>query len=81
MGTIVTSRGRITIPKRIREALGLKPGSEVEFDVEEGRIVIRRAGAPRGRRPGRKDRFTRARGCATIPWRTDQLMALLRGGE
>ena len=27
----VTTKGQVTIPKRIREYLGLKPGSEVEF--------------------------------------------------
>jgi antitoxin PrlF len=27
----MTSKGQVTIPKRIRDHLGLKPGSEVEF--------------------------------------------------
>ncbi len=72
----VTSKGQVTIPKRIRDALKLTPGSAVEFRVgADGNIVIAKAG------PLRKqglDRFQRARGKADIKWRTDELMALLR---
>jgi len=32
----VTSKGQVTIPKRVRQALGITPGSKVEFDVEGG---------------------------------------------
>jgi AbrB family looped-hinge helix DNA binding protein len=32
----ITSRGQITIPKDVRERLGLRPGDEVEF-VEDRR--------------------------------------------
>ena len=41
----LTSRGQTTIPKPIREALGLQPGDRVEFLVEEGQVVLRRATA------------------------------------
>ena len=41
MGTIkVEDRGRIIIPKEIRDKLGLKPGSELEIILEEGKIKI-----------------------------------------
>ncbi|MCV0394110.1 MAG: AbrB/MazE/SpoVT family DNA-binding domain-containing protein [Rhizobiaceae bacterium] len=33
----VTSKGQVTIPKEIRDHLGIEPGSEVEFVVEEGK--------------------------------------------
>lgn len=37
MSTVsVTSKGQVTIPKRVRDALGITPGSEVEFDLEAG---------------------------------------------
>ena len=37
----VTSKGQITIPKPIREALELEPGDRVAFRVDdEGRVVI-----------------------------------------
>jgi len=29
----ITSRGQVTIPKKIREQLGAKPGKELEFEV------------------------------------------------
>lgn len=70
-------KGQVTVPKRIRDALGLKPGTSVEFAVNDrGEVVVRKAGAAPKRRP---DRFDAARGKADIKWRTDELMALLRG--
>ena len=49
MATTVTSKGQVTIPKRVRDYLGLKPGSSVEFRrVEDGNIVLEKdGGAPR----------------------------------
>lgn len=32
----VTSKGQVTIPKRVRQALGITPGSKVAFDLEGG---------------------------------------------
>jgi AbrB family looped-hinge helix DNA binding protein len=79
----LTSKGQVTIPKRIRDTLGLSPGSQVAFEVNDrGAIEIRKAGknaSPRHRRGN--DRFERARGRATVKWKTDQLMRLLRGDE
>lgn len=56
--------------------------SEVDFDVDDqGYIIIRKAGTRTGRKPRGKNRFDRARGRATVKWKTDELMALLRGEE
>jgi len=72
----LTVKGQVTIPKTIRDALGLAPGSRVDFALDEqGRVVLKRAGAQRKRR---LDRFESARGKADIAWRTDELMGLLR---
>lgn len=38
----LTSKGQITIPKAVREALGLRQGDEVVFRVEGGRAVLAR---------------------------------------
>ena len=37
---VVTEKGQVTIPKRIREAAGVLPGTEVEFALKAGTIVI-----------------------------------------
>ena len=36
----VTEKGQVTIPKLIRTAAGVLPGSEVAFSLEAGNIVI-----------------------------------------
>ncbi len=37
----VDDRGRITIPKHVRERLGIVPGDEFELELEDSRIVLR----------------------------------------
>ena len=37
---LVTEKGQVTIPKHIRVAAGVAPGSEVAFSLEGSRIVI-----------------------------------------
>jgi antitoxin PrlF len=82
MSTTLTSKGQITLPKHIRDALGLTPGSGVEFELDaQGRAVLRKAGEKTGESAPGPDRFDRVRGRATVPWRTDELMRLLRGDE
>jgi AbrB family looped-hinge helix DNA binding protein len=39
----ITSKGQVTIPKKIREKLGVRPGEEVSFDEKEGVVFIRKA--------------------------------------
>jgi antitoxin PrlF len=38
----LTSKGQVTIPKAVREALGLRDGDEVVFRVEGMRAVLAR---------------------------------------
>ncbi len=38
--TIVDSKGRILIPKEIREKIGLKAGDRTRLKVEEGKIIV-----------------------------------------
>lgn len=79
MHTILTSKCQVTIPKKIRESVGLGPGNAVEFEVEpDGRILLSKAGSSHTASGGETARFERVRGKATIKWRTDELMALLR---
>jgi AbrB family looped-hinge helix DNA binding protein len=47
--TNLTVKGQVTIPKDVRDALGLRPGEPVEIELRgEGEAVIRRGpvGAP-----------------------------------
>ncbi len=39
----ITSKGQVTIPKKVREKLGVRPGEEVGFDEREGLVFIRKA--------------------------------------
>lgn len=79
MPTSLTSKGQVTIPKRIRDALQLLSGTTVEFAVNAaGEVVLHKAQAPEGTRRPRVDRFDAVRGRADIKWRTDELMKLLR---
>jgi antitoxin PrlF len=39
----VTSKGQVTIPKKVRERLGVRPGEDVGFEEKEGVIVITKA--------------------------------------
>jgi len=79
MATTITSKGQVTIPKRVRDALRLAPGDSVDFAVNPaGQVVLQKAGA---RSAPKRDRFESARGKAQVKWRTDELMALLRGDD
>ena len=39
----VTSKGQITLPKSIRQALGVTVGGKVAFDLRDGEVVVTRA--------------------------------------
>ncbi len=42
MKTTVSEKGQITIPKRLRDRLGLRPGTVLDFEEAEGRLVGRK---------------------------------------
>lgn len=45
-GVSVTSKGQVTIPKRIRDELGIAPGSKVEFELAGSTARMRLVGKP-----------------------------------
>jgi AbrB family looped-hinge helix DNA binding protein len=45
MNATVSSKGQITLPRFVREALGLKAGSMVSLTLEEGEVRLRPAPA------------------------------------
>ena len=46
MWTRVTSRGRVTVPKAMRDRFGMTPGTDVDFFFEDGAVVIRKRTVP-----------------------------------
>jgi AbrB family looped-hinge helix DNA binding protein len=76
MPATVTSKGQVTIPKPIRDRLGIKPGTKVAFSLDkDGRAFIQAEDAGRPL----TSRFERLRGTATTRLSTDEIMALTRG--
>ncbi len=79
MPTTVTSKGQVTIPKHVRDAMKIKPGTKVVFELnKDGEPVLRKCGRTIKRGP---DRFERAVGAAEIKLgcSTDEYMAMIRG--
>ena len=79
----VTEKGQVTIPKHIRTAAGVLPGSEVEFALEAGKIVISKVSS--GKIGDRRYRMlaAAARARATMPAQfqamsADEIMEFLR---
>lgn len=42
MEATVAERGQITLPKAVRDALGLTKGTKLKIEIEGGRIVMRK---------------------------------------
>ncbi|MFN7898590.1 MAG: AbrB/MazE/SpoVT family DNA-binding domain-containing protein [Synechococcaceae cyanobacterium] len=38
----ITAKGQVTIPKTIREALALRQGDQLRWDLDEGGVRVRR---------------------------------------
>jgi AbrB family looped-hinge helix DNA binding protein len=77
MSTNVTSKGQVTVPKSIRDYLGLKAGSAVIFERRaDGEIVLRPV--KRSAR-ARVSAFAKLRGRATVRMSTDEILTLTRG--
>lgn len=72
----LTSKGQVTIPLAFREALGLLPQSEVEFELDGDAVRIRKARKTDGRGAAV---IARMRGTATSRLTTDEIMKLTRG--
>jgi antitoxin PrlF len=70
----ITRKGQITIPRDVREALGLTPGSQVEFVIESGRVILRKRITP--------EKFQRWQGYlrGKLPGNSvDETLEMLRG--
>lgn len=80
MAHTVTSKGQVTIPKQVRERLGIRAGSRVAFELTEGgEVVLRPVAAGRRRVLAGQTRMAKLRGRATVKMRTEEILALTRG--
>jgi AbrB family looped-hinge helix DNA binding protein len=43
MKSLVSEKGQVTIPKILRDRLGLRPGTALDFQAEGGRLVATKA--------------------------------------
>ena len=79
----VSEKGQVTIPKHIRTAAGVLPGSEVTFSLEGGRIVISKlaSGIKTDRRDQLRAAAAKVRKSMSADFRqrsADAVMAFLR---
>lgn len=77
MNSTLTSKGQVTLPKKFRDYLGLRPGSTVRFSLgAHGEVIV---SPVEGAKPHRgKRRFDALRGNLDTGKTTDALMSLLR---
>ncbi len=72
MEATVAERGQITLPKQVRDALGLTKGSKLSVEIDGSRIVLRKDVG---------DALSKLRGRIKLPpgVTTDDIMRDLRG--
>ncbi len=73
MKTRVSERGQITIPKAIRERLGIRPGQVLEVREQDGTVVAFKAAT--------LDPLEAVTGIIETDCGTDDLIEKIRGGE
>lgn len=66
----VAERGQVTIPKPLRERLGIKPGTVLDFQESEGQLIAVKAAST--------DPIDQVYGCLRLGRSTDELMQELR---
>ena len=72
----ITSKGQVTIPQAIREKLGLLPQTEVDFELTDRGVLLKKA---EGHRPRGRSVVEHLRGRGDVQLSTDEILALTRG--
>ncbi len=70
MKATVSEKGQVTIPKALRDRLGIRPGQVLDFEAERGRLVAKKA--------VRGDGLEALVGTADIGITRDEFMRVLR---
>lgn len=71
MKTIVSEKGQVTIPKPLRERLGIRPGQVLDFREEHGRLVATKVTL--------EDPVERLYGILRLGRSTDDVITAVRG--
>lgn len=71
MNAVVAERGQVTIPKRLRERLGITPRTVLDFEEDGGRLILTKMVGT--------DPVSRVLGCVRLDRSTDALVRDLRG--
>jgi len=75
----VTSKGQVTIPKAIRDSLGILPGTEVELVEADGEVRVRKV---KGRRRRGEEFIAHLREAGkNYTMTTEEVMRLTRGED
>lgn len=69
----VTTKGQVTIPRNIREILGISPETEIDFVEENGKFFLVKTDTPVA-----TGKFKKLRGIATAKMSTNEIMRLTR---
>ncbi len=72
MTSTISSKGQVTVPKDVRDRLGLRAGTLVEFEITDAGVLLRKG--HKGIRP-----VDRVRGILERRRSTDRLMDEMRG--
>jgi antitoxin PrlF len=71
MKAVVADRGQVTIPKALRDRLGITPRTVLDFHEEKGRLVAEKA--------TQHDPVAQVLGCLKLDQTTDEILADMRG--
>jgi AbrB family looped-hinge helix DNA binding protein len=71
MKTRVSEKGQVTIPKRLRDQLGIRVGDELDFEAEQGRLVATKVAA--------QDPVDAVWGTLELPMSVDEWIDEMRG--
>jgi len=69
----VTTKGQVTIPRSVREKLGIVPQTNIDFLEDKGRFYIVKTTKTK-----RTNKFKKFRGIATSRMSTDEILKLTR---
>ncbi|HWK89803.1 MAG TPA: AbrB/MazE/SpoVT family DNA-binding domain-containing protein, partial [Longimicrobium sp.] len=74
----ISASGRVTVPRQIRERLGLTAGMLVEWEIQDDAAVLRKT-RPRTVRVDGAALIAHMRGRGSVRIGTDEVLALTRG--